>query len=138
MRIIFILLILLLSCQSNNKIIQSNDSKLKIVRYMGTVYNLPKSLDVKTFWQNKEEHVFFYVYEDISINEELIIYETKDKLILNEPVFAFINKKDTFYSDADLNVFIRFKKDNIFYYNTINSDFVYGLKESYSFFRKCW
>lgn len=117
-------------------------NEIEIIRFMG-LYQYPRSVDEKIFWDFPEEHASFKIRIDMTSKTFLDdIKEFKSAKDVNFYEFEYAllikkgNKTDTIYSDHTLKYWKH--KINGSYLNYYDDSYPLFIRENYSFFSDCW
>jgi hypothetical protein len=148
-RIIFLSicnLVIVLSCQIKTSHAttfywDNNKSEIEVVKFM-YMYDYPIQIWTDNFWQNKEEHVKFWLPSSEEDNFYDFIVDSlpnyEGHMFLN---YAFIiktsKKVDTLYAEKDLMIW-GFRKDGKWQMKYDKDSVFQGMKIYYPFFRDCW
>ncbi|WP_146047056.1 hypothetical protein [Flavobacterium croceum] len=109
---------------------------------MGTIHTFPSTLDEKSFWGYKDEHVKLIINQDNFIGEIIKNIGTENYKNLNDIKYAFLvtnsSTIDTLYSDEDLKDWTLKRKGKDYHYYDEEGKLAKSLRQTYSFFSDCW
>jgi hypothetical protein len=134
------------SCKTNKNIISTDGNEreideVEVIKFMGTVYDYPRGVDEKIFWDFKEEHAKLFIGNSGFIQDVKNLRSNKSDRF-REYNYAFIVKKgkeiDTLYSDNTLQTWLLKKNKKQIYFYDEEGKIAENLIHIYSFFKDCW
>lgn len=113
--------------------------EIKVIKFMASISDYPRSISEKDFWGHPEEHAFIIIFNNDFLKS---VKELTNENCSNfeEYNYAFIQNNDTIYSDFSLKTWIikreGIEKEICLYDN--QGVIAEELRTRYSFFNECW
>lgn len=142
---LYLFAFLVVSCSSNQgqslTTSKIRESKVEVIKFMGTITSQPYTVDEKVFWEFIDEHAKLNIRNNDFISDVKALKNHSSEYF-REINYAFIivNGKqiDTIYSDDTLKSwFLKVENQKIYYYDD-KGEIAKNLRLLYSFFYDCW
>lgn len=142
---LFLCILPFIFCSSNHgqsiHSLINQESKVEVIKFMGTITTQPYTVDEKIFWNNRDEHAKLSIRNNDFIDDVKSL-KNHSYEYFHEINYAFIivnrNQIDTIYSDDTLKSwFLKEGNQEIYFYDD-KGEIAKNLRLSYSFFYDCW